>query len=150
MQDTQTIIMGVLMFTTVVMTLVVVILFAKSKLVASGPVQITINDQKTIEIPAGGKLLSALASNDIFVSSACGGGGTCAQCKVVVHAGGGDILPTECGHINKREALAGQRLACQVAVKQDMNIEVPPEVFDTKNGSALSAQIETLQHSSKN
>lgn len=132
MHDMQTIIMGVLMFTTVVMTLVVVILFAKSKLVASGPVQITINDQKTIEIRAGGKLLSALASNDIFVSSACGGGGTCAQCKVVIHAGGGDILPTECGHINKREALAGQRLACQVAVKQDMNIEVPPEVFDTK------------------
>ena len=97
MHDTQTIIMGVLMFTTVVMTLVVVILFAKSKLVASGSVQITINDQKTIEIPAGGKLLSALASHDIFVSSACGGGGTCALCKVVVHAGGGDILPTECG-----------------------------------------------------
>ena len=120
------------MFTAVLMTLVILILFAKSWLVASGSVEILINQQKTIEIPAGGKLLSALASNDIFVSSACGGGGTCAQCKVIVHDGGGDILPTECGYISKREAREGQRLACQVAVKQDMTIEVPPEVFETK------------------
>ena len=132
MQDMQTILLGVFMFTAVVMILVIIILFAKSKLVATGPVQIVINQQKTLDIPAGGKLLSALASHDIFVSSACGGGGTCAQCKVIIHEGGGDILPTERGHISRREARDGQRLACQVAVKQDMNIEVPPEVFETK------------------
>ncbi len=124
--------LGVVMFTTVVAALVVLILFAKSKLVASGSVKILINDQKTVTVPAGGKLLGALASDNIFVSSACGGGGTCGQCKVRVLAGGGDILPTERNHINNRQAREGLRLACQVAVKQDMNIEVPPEVFETK------------------
>tara|TARA_B100000945_G_scaffold146461_1_gene117289 strand:- start:2973 stop:4202 length:1230 start_codon:yes stop_codon:yes gene_type:complete len=130
--DTNTILLGVFMFTAVVLTLVAIILLAKSRLVASGPVKILINEQKEIEIPAGGKLLSALADNSIFVSSACGGGGTCAQCRVVVHDGGGDILPTERSHISKREACDGHRLSCQVAVKQDMKIEVPPEVFETK------------------
>jgi Na+-transporting NADH:ubiquinone oxidoreductase subunit F len=76
--------------------------------------------------------LNVLASNEIFISSACGGGGTCAQCKVKVFAGGGDILPTELNHISKREARAGERLSCQVSVKQDMKIEVPPEVFSVK------------------
>ena len=130
--DTNTILLGVFMFTAVVLALVAIILVAKSKLVASGPVKILINEQKEIEIPAGGKLLGALADNSIFVSSACGGGGTCAQCRVVVHEGGGDILPTERSHISKREACDGHRLSCQVAVKQDMKIEVPPEVFETK------------------
>lgn len=130
--DTNTILLGVFMFTAVVLALVAIILIAKSKLVASGPVKILINEQKEIEIPAGGKLLGALADNSIFVSSACGGGGTCAQCRVVVHEGGGDILPTERSHISKREACDGHRLSCQVAVKQDMKIEVPPEVFETK------------------
>ncbi|MEM1063756.1 MAG: NADH:ubiquinone reductase (Na(+)-transporting) subunit F, partial [Planctomycetota bacterium] len=77
----------------------------------------------------GGKLLGALAENGIFVSSACGGGGTCAQCKVDIHEGGGDLLETEKGHINKKEAKCGTRLSCQVAIKQDMKIEVPEEVF---------------------
>ena len=130
--DMNTILLGVVMFTGVVLALVALILVAKSKLVASGPVKILINEQKEIEIPAGGKLLNALADNSIFVSSACGGGGTCAQCRVVVHEGGGDILPTERSHISKREARDGHRLSCQVAVKQDMKIEVPPEVFETK------------------
>ena len=130
--DMNTILLGVVMFTGVVLALVALILVAKSKLVASGPVKILINEQKEIEIPAGGKLLNALADNSIFVSSACGGGGTCAQCRVVVHEGGGDILPTERSHISKREACDGHRLSCQVAVKQDMKIEVPPEVFETK------------------
>ncbi len=130
--DTNTIFLGVFMFTAVMLALVAIILIAKSKLVASGPVKILINDQKEIEIPAGGKLLGALADNSIFVSSACGGGGTCAQCRVVVHEGGGDILATEKSHISKREACEGHRLSCQVAVKQDMKIEVPPEVFETK------------------
>lgn len=120
------------MFTVVVVALVVLILGAKAKLVASGPVKIMINAQKEIEVPAGGKLLGALADAGVFVSSACGGGGTCAQCKVKVTDGGGEILATEKDHINKKEAREGERLSCQVAVKQDMTVEVPAEAFDTK------------------
>lgn len=126
------VLLGVGMFTGVVLALVALILIAKSQLVASGNVSILINDQKTLEVPAGGKLLGALAANGIFVSSACGGGGTCAQCKVCVFDGGGDILPTERNHISNREAKEGQRLSCQVAVKQDMKISVPEEVFETR------------------
>jgi Na+-transporting NADH:ubiquinone oxidoreductase subunit F len=95
-------------------------------------VKITVNNQTVLEVPAGGKLLNALSAQGIFVSSACGGGGTCAQCKVNVLEGGGEILATETGHINKRDAREGCRLSCQVAVKQDMNVQVPPEVFETK------------------
>lgn len=124
--------LGVTLFTLIVLALVTLILFAKSKLVASGNVQITINDERTISVPAGGKLLGALANEKIFVSSACGGGGTCAQCRVRIHEGGGSILPTEESHITKREARCGDRLSCQVAVKQDMKIEVPEEVFGVK------------------
>ena len=124
--------LGLVFFTVIVLSLVGIILIARSQLVSTGNVKITVNGQKEIEVPAGGKLLGALASNKIFVSSACGGGGTCAQCKVHVNAGGGDLLDTEKGHINKREAREGLRLSCQVAVKQDMDIEVPPEVFETK------------------
>lgn len=126
------ILLGVGMFTAVVLALVLVILLAKWQLVAAGSVAITVNEQKTIEVPAGGKLLEALANEGIFVSSACGGGGTCAQCLVKVFEGGGDILPTERSHINRREASEGCRLSCQVAVKQDMAIEVPAEAFETK------------------
>ena len=126
------IVLGVLMFTVIVLALVVLILVAKSRLVASGNIEILINDQKTIEVPAGGKLLGALSDAGIFVSSACGGGGTCAQCLVKVRDGGGDILATERTHINNREAREGCRLSCQVAVKQNMSVEVPPEAFETK------------------
>ena len=126
------IILGVLFFTFIVVALVFVILGAKSKLVAEGNVDILINDEKTIHVPIGSKLLTALADNNLFVSSACGGGGTCAQCRVKVHEGGGDILPTELSHITKREAAAGDRLACQVTVKQDMKIHVHDEVFGVK------------------
>ena len=126
------ILLGVSLFTIVVLALVCVILFAKMYLVSSGNVKIMVNGQKEIEVPAGGKLMSALAEADIFVSSACGGGGTCAQCLVKVHSGGGEILATETGHINKREAREGCRLSCQVAVKQDMDVEVPEEAFETK------------------
>ena len=126
------ILLGVAMFTAIVLVLVLVILAAKAQLVASGNVKIVVNEQKTIEVPAGGKLLGALSDAGIFVSSACGGGGTCAQCEVKVHAGGGDILPTEKTHINKREEREGCRLSCQVAVKQDMKVEVPAEAFETK------------------
>lgn len=123
---------GVAIFTGVVLALVCLILLARKSLVASGNVTISINGQKEIQVPVGGKLMGALANQGIFVSSACGGGGTCAQCEVKVLAGGGDILPTEEGHITKREAREGCRLSCQVAVKQDMEVEVPPEAFDTK------------------
>jgi len=126
------IVLGIVMFTAVVVALVLVILAAKSQLVASGPVKIVINEQKTVEVPAGGKLLSALADAGVFVSSACGGGGTCAQCKVKISDGGGEILATEKDHINKKEAAEGERLSCQVAVKTDMTVEVPAEAFDTK------------------
>ncbi|PKI14183.1 NADH:ubiquinone reductase (Na(+)-transporting) subunit F [Colwellia sp. 12G3] len=125
------IILGVSMFTAIIIALVLVILFAKSKLVSSGEVTISINGDptKAVKTAAGGKLLGALADQGIFIPSACGGGGTCGQCRVDVHSGGGDILPTEEGHINKREAKAGCRLACQVAVKQDMDIVVEDEIF---------------------
>ena len=123
---------GVAVFTIVVLALVILIMGARKFLVASGNVKIAINGQKEIEVPVGGKLMNALANQGIFVSSACGGGGTCAQCEVKVLSGGGDLLPTEEGHISKREAREGWRLSCQGAVKQDMEVEVPPEAFDTK------------------
>ena len=128
----DTFILGITLFTMIVLTLVSIIVLARSKLVSSGDVSITINGEKTVTVPAGGKLLQTLAAEKLFVPSACGGGGTCAQCRVKVHAGGGSILPTELGHINKREASCGDRLSCQVAVKQDMEIEVPEEVFGVK------------------
>ena len=123
---------GVGMFTGVVLILVAVILAARSRLVASGDVNININGARTITTEAGGKLLNVLADQGIFVSSACGGGGTCAQCRVKIHDGGGDILPTEQEHISRKEEKEGERLSCQVAVKQDMQIEVPPEVFSVR------------------
>jgi len=124
--------LGVVLFTLIVMALVVVILGARSKLVASGDVEILINSEKSIHVPAGGKLLSALADEQLFIASACGGGGTCGQCRVKVFDGGGDILPTETSQITRREAASGDRLACQVAVKSDMKIQVPEEVFGVK------------------
>jgi Na+-transporting NADH:ubiquinone oxidoreductase subunit F len=126
------IILGVAMFTFIVLALVVVILAAQAKLVNSGDVSILINDEKTITVPAGGKLLQTLAANNVFLASACGGGGSCAQCKCVVNDGGGSILPTEEAHFNRREQKEGWRLSCQVPVKQNMNIHVPEEVFGVK------------------
>jgi len=126
------IILGIVLFTVIIMALVFLILGARSKLVATGDIAININDEKTISCGAGGKLLGALADSELFVSSACGGGGTCGQCKVKVFDGGGSILATELSHITKREAAEGERLACQVAVKQDMKIQVPEEVFGVK------------------
>ncbi len=125
---------GIGMFTLVVSMLVMVILFAKSKLVSTGDVSIRINDDadKSITTSAGDKLLGALANKDIFIPSACGGGGTCGQCRVIVKSGGGDILPTELDHITKKEAKEGCRLACQVAVKTDMELEVEDEIFGVK------------------
>ncbi len=125
---------GVGMFTVVILALVGLILVARSRLVNTGEITIGINDDpdKAIKISAGGKLLNALADEKIFLSSACGGGGTCGQCTVRVLEGGGDILPTEKSHINNREAKEGLRLSCQVTCKQDMKIEVEPEFFGVK------------------
>ncbi len=126
------ILLGIIIFTAFVIALVFVIIGAKSKLVAEGDVEILINDEKKIHVPVGSKLLTALADNGLFVSSACGGGGTCGQCKVKIHSGGGEILPTELSHITKREAAHGERLSCQVSVKHNMSIEVEDEVFGVK------------------
>ena len=126
--------LGVAMFTIIVLALVVIILSAKAKLVSTGDITISINDDadKSIKTQAGGKLLGALANAGVFVSSACGGGGTCGQCRVKIKSGGGDILPTELDHITKREAKEGERLSCQVNVKEDMVIELPEEIFGVK------------------
>ncbi|WP_288708072.1 NADH:ubiquinone reductase (Na(+)-transporting) subunit F [uncultured Serratia sp.] len=128
------IILGVAMFTAIVMVLVLLILFAKSKLVNTGDIAVEINGDldKSFHAPAGDKLLNVLSSQGIFVSSACGGGGSCGQCRVVIKEGGGDILPTELSHINKREVKEGCRLACQVNVKQNLKIELPEEIFGVK------------------
>ncbi|WP_392588026.1 NADH:ubiquinone reductase (Na(+)-transporting) subunit F [Serratia ureilytica] len=128
------IILGVAMFTAIVMVLVLLNLFAKSKLVNTGDIAVEINGDldKSFHAPAGDKLLNVLSSQGIFVSSACGGGGSCGQCRVVIKEGGGDILPTELSHINKREAKEGCRLACQVNVKQNLKIELPEEIFGVK------------------
>ncbi|MAY40831.1 MULTISPECIES: NADH:ubiquinone reductase (Na(+)-transporting) subunit F [unclassified Neptuniibacter] len=125
------IVLGVVMFTAVVLALVAVILAARTKLVSSGDVTISINNdpEKSITVPAGGKLLQTLADQGIFIPSACGGGGTCAQCKCEVHSGGGSMLPTEESHFTMREAKEGWRLSCQVAVKQDMEVELEEEIF---------------------
>ncbi len=126
------IVLGTTFFTGIILVLVVVILFFRSKLVASGSVDITVNEERVLKAPVGSKLLGALADADLFVPSACGGGGTCGQCRVKISSGGGVILPTERSSINKREAAEGCRLACQVVVKQDMKIEVPEEVFGVR------------------
>jgi Na+-transporting NADH:ubiquinone oxidoreductase subunit F len=126
------IVLGVTLFSAIILTLVLVILVARSRLVPSGNVNININDERTITPAVGGKLLNVLADAEIFVASACGGGGSCGQCRVKVLEGGGDILPTETSFINKREAAEHNRLSCQVVVKEDMKIEVPREVFGVR------------------
>ncbi len=126
--------LGVGMFTGIIMVLVFVILYARKLLVSTGEVSIEINADpgKTILTHAGGKLLMTLSDAGIFLSSACGGGGTCGQCRCRVLAGGGSMLSTEEGHFTRGEAKEGWRLSCQTAVKQDLKIEVATEYFDVK------------------
>jgi Na+-transporting NADH:ubiquinone oxidoreductase subunit F len=126
------ILLGVAMFTAVVLALVAFILAARAKLVSSGLVTIDINGEKNITVPAGDKLLLTLSNAGLFLASACGGGGTCAQCRCIVTEGGGSMLPTEESHFSKREASDGWRLSCQTAVKQDMKVVVPEEIFGVK------------------
>ncbi len=130
--ETLTIVSGVSMFTAVVLILVGIILFSRQKLVNMGDVNIVINGEKTIIVPAGGKLLNTLADSSLFLASACGGGGSCAQCKCVVDSGGGSILPTEETHFTRGEINKGWRLSCQTPVKEDMEITIPEEVFGVK------------------
>jgi Na+-transporting NADH:ubiquinone oxidoreductase subunit F len=129
-----TIIIGVTVFVVVIVSLVVLLMVAKSKLVASADVTITVNDDpdKAIVTPAGNTLLNTLAAQKIFIPSACGGKGTCGVCKVKVFEGGGALLPTETSHVNRGEAREGVRLSCQVKVKQDMKIEIDPEIFNVR------------------
>ncbi len=126
------IILGVGMFTVIVLALVAIILSARAKLVSSGDVEIVINGERTLTVPAGGKLMQTLATADLFLPSACGGGGSCQQCSCVITEGGGSLLPTEESAFTKREAAEGWRLSCQVPVKQSMKIEVSEEVFGVK------------------
>ena len=123
--------LSIAVFTGVILVLVLIINFAESKLLPQGEMTITVNDEedKKFKVRPGGTLLSALANETIYLPSACGGGGTCAMCKCQVLDGGGGILPTETGHITRNEAKENWRLACQVKVKEDMNIHVPDEIF---------------------
>ena len=132
--DVTTILLGVTMFTGVIVSLVGLLLVAKAYLVSSGEVRLRINDNEanTLTVNAGETLLNTLTVQRIFIASACGGQGTCGVCKVKVFEGGGSLLPTETSHISPKDARAGERLACQVKVKNDMHIGVPAEVFDVK------------------
>lgn len=130
----QLIVLGVVMFTAIILFLTAILLLAKAKLVASGEVNVTINDdpENSIKVAAGGTLLNTLAARKIFIPSACGGKGSCGVCKVTVKEGGGALLPTELSHINRGEAREGCRLSCQVKIKNDMKIEIPAEIFSVK------------------
>ena len=130
--STLTIVAGVAMFTFTVLLLVVVIIAARANLVSTGDVAITVNGEKELTVPAGGKLLGTLADASLFLASACGGGGTCAQCKCIVKSGGGGILPTEVSHFTPREIAEGWRLSCQTPVKQNMKVVVEEDVFGVK------------------
>ncbi|WP_313950992.1 NADH:ubiquinone reductase (Na(+)-transporting) subunit F [Accumulibacter sp.] len=124
--------LAITVFTGTVLLLVGVILLARQRLVPSGDVRLEINGQRTLLVPVGGKLLQTLAGQNLFLSSACGGGGTCAQCKCLVEAGGGDMTPTERGHFTRRQEREGWRLSCQLPVRQDMSIKVPESVFGVR------------------
>ncbi|MCB7481444.1 NADH:ubiquinone reductase (Na(+)-transporting) subunit F [Christiangramia sediminis] len=130
------IIASVVVFLVLILLLVSILLGAKAKLTPSGPVTINVNNEKDIEVGSGGTLLSTLGDNKLFLPSACGGGGTCIQCKCIVKDGGGAILPTEEPHFTRKEIADGWRLGCQVKVKQDMKITIPEEVFGIKKWDA--------------
>ena len=128
----QVIIASIIIFLLVIMFLVAMLLFARKKLTPQGEVTLTINDEKKLTVNPGSTVLSTLAAEKIFLPSACGGGGTCAMCKCQVFEGGGSILPTEVGYFTRKEAQNNWRLGCQVKVKEDMSIAIPPEIFGIK------------------
>ncbi|HBI40317.1 MAG TPA: NADH:ubiquinone reductase (Na(+)-transporting) subunit F [Tenacibaculum sp.] len=132
-----TVLITVVAFLALTLLLVALLLFVKQKLAPSGPVKITVNGDKVIEVPSGGTLLSTLGNEKIFLPSACGGGGSCIQCECHVHEGGGEALPTETPHFTRKELQHGVRLACQVKVKKDMDISIPEEIFGIKKWEAV-------------
>ena len=134
--DITVIIASIVVFLTITFLLVGMLLGVKARLMPSGPVKLFINGEKDVEVSSGSTLLSTLGDNKIFLPSACGGGGTCIQCKCIVKDGGGEILPTEAPHFSRKEIAEGWRLGCQVKVKEDMVIEVPEEVFGIKKFAA--------------
>ncbi len=135
----STILATVVAFLVITLLLVALLLFVKQKLSPSGPVKIKINGEREIEVSSGGSLLTTLSNSKIFLPSACGGGGTCLQCECHVHSGGGEALPTETPNFSRKELKEGIRLACQVKVKQNMDISIPEEVFGIKkfNGTVV-------------
>ena len=130
--DTNLILASIGVFLVIIMLLVVILLVAKRFLVSSGNVTITINDKDKLEVESGTSLLSTLTSNGVFLPSACGGKGSCGQCKCQVLEGGGDILPSEKGHFSRKQQLDNWRLGCQVKVKNDLKIKVPESVMGVK------------------
>ena len=125
---------SIVAFTIIILLLVLILLYAQSKLVTTGDVNIVINgdEENPLVVSGGSTLLSTLSSQKIFLPSACGGGGTCAECRCTVEEGGGEVLPTEVGHLSRAEQQGNVRLACQVKVKQDMRIRIPEEIFGIK------------------
>ncbi len=123
---------SVVVFILIVLLLAGLIIFAKAKLLPQGDVKININGEEDLIVKPGGTLLSTLGENKLFLASACGGGGTCAMCTCMVYEGGGEVLPTETNHLNRRQVRENMRLACQVKVKEDMKIRIPEEVFGIK------------------
>ena len=137
--DSTVIIASIVVFLTITFLLVGMLLSVKARLMPSGPVKLFINGETDVEVSSGSTLLTTLGDNKIFLPSACGGGGTCIQCKCIVKDGGGEILPTEAPHFSRREIAEGWRLGCQVKVKEDMVIEVlEPHSTATYLGNALS------------
>ena len=136
MTITTYIIFSIIVFLAITMVLVGMLLGVKAKLLPSGPVTLFVNGESEVEVSSGSTLLSTLGNNKIFLPSACGGGGTCIQCKCIITEGGGEILPTEKPHFSRKEISEGWRLGCQVKVKQNMVIEVPEEVFGIKKWEA--------------
>ncbi|MGA7276326.1 MAG: NADH:ubiquinone reductase (Na(+)-transporting) subunit F, partial [Desulfocapsaceae bacterium] len=136
--------LGVSIFLSIQFVLVTLIVFTKKALLPDGDLTIEINENKELVTKPGGKLLTALADQGIFLSSACGGGGSCAQCRCIVNEGGGSILPTEESAITRREAKEGYRLACQVPVKRNLKIEVPPEMLETRKWQCTVASNENV------
>ena len=134
--DITVIIASIVVFLAITFVLVGMLLGVKARLMPSGPVKLFINGETDVEVSSGSTLLSTLGDNKIFLPSACGGGGTCIQCKCIVKDGGGEILPTEKPHFSRKEIAEGWRLGCQVKVKEDMVIEVPEEVFGIKKFAA--------------
>ncbi len=126
------IISSIVVFLIIILLLVIVLLFAKSKLTPSGNVKIVVNDEKEFESSMGGTLLNTLQAHNIYLSSACGGGGTCGQCRCRVIEGGGEILPTEVGFFTRKQIKDHWRLSCQTKVKDNLNVVVPEEVFGVK------------------